>query len=1549
MTKRLLAILLALAMSLTLFSSPAAFAAEKWDGTTTTAPTLENGAYQIGTAAELAWFRDYVNSGNYTANAVLTANIDLNDKNWTTPIGGGTGLATTYFSGNFDGAGFTVSDFTLNATYNFAGFFGYLKDSVNVHDLKITDAAITSSSNYVGGIAGDIINGSINNCSFAGSVTSSKTGGYAGGIAGYMGNTNTTTPTIQNCANYGTISGSYAGGITPYAKYSAGIKNCYNTGTVTGTLTGTIRAGGIVGQLMNNTPVENCYNIGTVTAASGGTAGGITGWNGALITNCYWLTPEAGSGAGAGTTTNSAIIASAEGLLVKLGSAWVEDEDNVNNGYPILSWQASSVVIPPDTTPSLSLSGGTTIYVNSAAGANLTTLTVQKKNLDAPAVSGVTWNIEKKNGGSAQDIAALETVANTDESIVVKAVHGGVATVTASVGMGEETYSVSTDILVIPHITTAEIRNVNQPGAVAMGQTVEAKVYVLGGAEYDYTNYPALTYQWKYRPSGGTAGKINAATAKTFTIPTNYNEWDYLHLEVSCGGKVVINGSDTYQSIRSEAYGKLYPVVYDRNFALPVNKKDNTALSLPAAYQLSGINATVTWTSNNPAIIANDGTVNRPATGKTTVTLTGKFEYDGAFANRTFDVIVWSEDAVQQEIVGKEDYLEEAIASLGSWYKLTPVYGKDTNVVNILSGDLAAKAYSDITVSVKSVTQVYGNCSIADNGDISYFYADPNTTQAFWFGRYNVTFTLSKDGASMDLADVPVTIYWDTNRVKAVMMSEILDKVDDTAILGNNIDKDNIISDLVLAKVVDGKKWTQVSWTSSDPGIIFISNENQKTADTLFNPYVGKVVKGKEDKTVNLTAAFTFQYTNDVTGSESPVVLYKTFTVKVKALSQEDIDAEQAKLLEKLDAGFAAKGLRDYVTGNPLVERDGVFNASNDIKFPTTKDFGVDGKYYPITIVSSDPETIVEPGVANAARVTVYRPTVGAEPKTVTLVVTIGDVQQGISASKAFKISVQPLTQEEITAEIELMAQAKANYFNGIKNTNTSEDNITTDLHAFQEVHFDNDKNLVWAYDIKDAIGSGIAPVALDGWYDLQVWRLFKSSNPAVISHENMLVSRQQKAKAVTVNSALSSEVYGKYGELYESDKVKYAGYAELAPLYYQEVSTDLIVRGTADPTSPVPVEEKITVSFTLQSNNSTWISRISVPDLSEGSTAFDVFKKILAEKGCTYKARGSYIYAITNASGTTLEELDEGSNSGWMYKVNGSIPSSYMAAYPLKDGDNIVVFFTKDYTQERGSNMKPETTEPVKNDNGAYLVTIDSKNKASEYVKVSIPNVSGQVVVIVNPDGTETIVKKSLVKDGVAYLLLNETANIKVKDSGLKFSDVQKGDWYADAVDFAAGHELFLGTSHEKFSPNGFMTRAMLVTVLYRLEEPSGVQSANFTDVIPNTWYTDAVGWAANKEIVLGYDGSHFEPNQNISRQQLVVMLYRYATAIKLDTSKHTSLESFADSTDVDDYAEDAMSWAVASGLINGRDNGKLAPNDFVTRAEVAAIMQRLTSIIVQ
>lgn len=96
--------------------------------------------------------------------------------------------------------------------------------------------------------------------------------------------------------------------------------------------------------------------------------------------------------------------------------------------------------------------------------------------------------------------------------------------------------------------------------------------------------------------------------------------------------------------------------------------------------------------------------------------------------------------------------------------------------------------------------------------------------------------------------------------------------------------------------------------------------------------------------------------------------------------------------------------------------------------------------------------------------------------------------------------------------------------------------------------------------------GHGIVPTAMDGWDVLEIWRLFKSSNAAVISHENLLVTRQTENKAVTVSSALSSETLGKYGELYKKDPVTYAAYKDLAPLYYQEVSADLIVKGTIQP-----------------------------------------------------------------------------------------------------------------------------------------------------------------------------------------------------------------------------------------------------------------------------------------------------------------------------------------------------------------------------------------------
>ena len=219
------------------------------------------------------------------------------------------------------------------------------------------------------------------------------------------------------------------------------------------------------------------------------------------------------------------------------------------------------------------------------------------------------------------------------------------------------------------------------------------------------------------------------------------------------------------------------------------------------------------------------------------------------------------------------------------------------------------------------------------------------------------------------------------------------------------------------------------------------------------------------------------------------------------------------------------------------------------------------------------------------------------------------------------------------------------------------------------------DGELTFVYDCKNLVNHGIVPVAMDGWYDLQVWRLFKSSNPAVISHEDLRVTRQTESKAVTLTSYLSSETLGKYAE-------KHPQNADFQKLDYQPVTASLMVRGT-NPTSVIKVVETLNVSFRLQSADRTWLSKIPISGLAEGSTVFDLFTKVLRDNGYTYHARGSYIDAITTPSGKTLSELDAGTNSGWMYKVNGTISSAYMAAHALKNGDNGVVFFTKDYTKE--------------------------------------------------------------------------------------------------------------------------------------------------------------------------------------------------------------------------------------------------------------------------
>jgi len=175
-------------------------------------------------------------------------------------------------------------------------------------------------------------------------------------------------------------------------------------------------------------------------------------------------------------------------------------------------------------------------------------------------------------------------------------------------------------------------------------------------------------------------------------------------------------------------------------------------------------------------------------------------------------------------------------------------------------------------------------------------------------------------------------------------------------------------------------------------------------------------------------------------------------------------------------------------------------------------------------------------------------------------------------------------------------------------------------------------------------------------------------------------------------------------------------------------------------------------------------------------------------------------------------------------------------------------------------------------------------------------------------------------------------------------YTDVVDTDWFYAAVQYVTESGLMIGTAADKFSPGVTMTRAMLVTVLWRLEGKPEVEGlyADFADVVQGSWYEAAVGWAAKNEIVLGFPEGFFKPDDPVTREQAVTILYRYSEFKGLDVSASADLSKFTDMDDISDWALDAMKWAVAVGIIEGRTPTTTVPQGTSTRAEIAMIFKR-------
>ncbi len=469
---------------------------------------------------------------------------------------------------------------------------------------------------------------------------------------------------------------------------------------------------------------------------------------------------------------------------------------------------------------------------------------------------------------------------------------------------------------------------------------------------------------------------------------------------------------------------------------------------------------------------------------------------------------------------------------------------------------------------------------------------------------------------------------------------------------------------------------------------------------------------------------------------------------------------------------------------------------------------------------------------------------------------------EGLTLTKAFTVTVAASQESQATlreqlqakldAELALMAEVKAHYFDGIRNGNPDPEHITGNLHAFREAYLDADGQLVWVYDIDDQANHGIVPSELPGWQASERWRLFRSTNPAVISHENLLVTRATEHKAVTIVSELSSETLGKYAARYPDN-------ADFQALSHQAVSARLIVRGTA-PTSDEPQVTTSTVTFQLHTDTEMWIQPTVVYDQPEGTTAMDVFRQVLTANGYTYEAKGSYVQAVIKPDGTKVAEFSKGPNSGWVFRVNGEFPDVAMQDYQISDGDVIEVLFTANYMDEPGL--------------------------------------------------------------------------------FLPFTDVNN-HWAYSAIKRVYNRGLMLGVSDTRFAPNQALSRAMLVTVLYRLADEPDVTADNpFTDVPAGQWYTNAVIWAAANGIVSGFGDGTFRPNEPATRAQAAVMLCGYAKLAGRDTTQRADLSAYADAAEIPSWALAEMQWANAAQLIRGRSDTILAPNAGTTRAEMAKIL---------
>ena len=321
------------------------------------------------------------------------------------------------------------------------------------------------------------------------------------------------------------------------------------------------------------------------------------------------------------------------------------------------------------------------------------------------------------------------------------------------------------------------------------------------------------------------------------------------------------------------------------------------------------------------------------------------------------------------------------------------------------------------------------------------------------------------------------------------------------------------------------------------------------------------------------------------------------------------------------------------------------------------------------------------------------------------------------------------------------------------------------------------------------------------------------------------------------------------------------------------------------------------------------------------------------------------------------LGEFDYYDMSGWKYSVNASFPPVGAADYQLADNDVMRWQFTvygygADLNADNEAWGQPSINKCGNKDALTWDVAV-LRSKYDDAVLEANAAYTAAMALLTDPQATQTALDKA--KQNLARVTFDDgTVDDTVEDTdttpaNVSFADTE-GHWAAQAITYVADKGLMKGEENNKFNPDNALNRAMLVTMLYRMENaPEVTGASSFVDVAAGQWYTDAVIWAAANGIVNGKEDGRFAPLDNITREEMAAVLMRYAKAKGVDVVQTGDLSAFADAAAVSAWALENMQWANGAGLITGDEAGKLNPQGKATRAEAAAILMRYLENIVK